>query len=672
MLKNLTILMTTVLLFCSLTIAQSLKLETYGVSPRMITYDLVDDFFEYPYSGLTSVGVGTMVYLKVSTAGSFTNPVWTMPVSPSGSQTTLNNTLAEGNNVIYLKFTPDKTGRYVIEFGDNGVTADITFNSAMYLGVDGGPVTCMNCHNNSLYGFIGNKWQGTGHYSDTERAFNGELSSHFRASCLQCHTTGYDANPTAVNGGFDDYPFEFPAQLGPGVWDQLVQQFPEAMAMARIQCESCHGPGGNHLGQTGNNAIVTNLDAETCGYCHDQGSHHVFPQQWDISVHATGPNVGYAGGRAGCANCHSGSGFVEWIKGGQQPLASAPSAIPITCATCHDPHDATNHAQLRLVSATLTNGYIVDLGNEGRLCITCHKARRDGVDYTNNYLRNLSSHFGPHYSGQGDVLVGKNAVTWGYNVPTSPHLQAIDNACVGCHMGAGPLDEETQKAYIAGGHTFAMRTPDGTANVGVCAPCHGDVGDDFDQKKLYINGIADHDGNGIEEGLQIEVDGLLGQIFELLPNDGAGHLMITDSSVTKVQAQAAWNYLLIKTDRSRGMHNPEFAVELLKLTLGVLKGEISDVAPEDGQIPVSFELAQNYPNPFNPSTTISFSIPKAGEVTLTIYDALGKEVTRLVDDHISAGKYNVEWNAANNASGVYFYRITTNENVQVKKMVLVK
>jgi len=120
------------------------------------------------------------------------------------------------------------------------------------------------------------------------------------------------------------------------------------------------------------------------------------------------------------------------------------------------------------------------------------------------------------------------------------------------------------------------------------------------------------------------------------------------------------------------MHNPEFAVELLKLTLGVLKGEISDVAPEDGQIPVSFELAQNYPNPFNPSTTISFSIPKAGEVTLTIYDALGKEVTRLVDDHISAGRYNVEWNAANNASGVYFYRITTNENVQVKKMVLVK
>lgn len=671
MLKRLTILLGAMVLMCSLTSAQTLRLDTYGVSPRLISFDLVDDFFEYPYNGLTSVGVGTMVYLKVTTTGTFTNPVWTMPVAPSGSNTVLTQTLAEGDNVIYLKFTPDKSGRYVIEFGDQGLTADITFNAAMYLGVNGGSVTCMNCHNNSLYGFIGDKWQQTGHYSDTERGFNGELSSHFRESCLACHSTGYDANPTAVNGGFDDYPFEFPAQLGPGVWDQLVQQYPEAMAMGRIQCESCHGPGGNHYGQTGNNAMVTTLDAENCAWCHDQGTHHNFPAQWDFSVHAKGPNVGYAGGRAGCANCHSGSGFVEWVKGGQQPLTAAPPAIPITCATCHDPHDASNHAQLRLVSATLTNGYEVTLGNEGRLCITCHKARRDGVDYTNNYLRNLSSHFGPHYSAQGDVLTGQNAVTWGYNVPTSPHLQAIENACVGCHMGEGPVDE-AGNFELAGGHTFNMRTEDGVANVGVCEPCHGDVGEDFNEKKLYINGIADHDGDGVDEGLQEEVHGLLETLYELLPNDGAGHLAITDSSVTKVQAQAAWNYLLIEEDRSAGMHNPEFAVELLKLSIGVLKGTISDVAPEDGQIPVEFNLAQNYPNPFNPSTTIKFSIPKASEVSLTIYDALGREVAKLVDEQKAAGTYSVDWNASNNASGIYFYRITTNEHVQVKKMVLVK
>ncbi|MDZ7765396.1 MAG: hypothetical protein U5K00_13375 [Melioribacteraceae bacterium] len=79
-----------------------------------------------------------------------------------------------------------KLVRYVIEFADFGlIQMQVTINAAEYLGVNGGPVTCMNCHNNSQYGFIGDKWRGTGHYSDTERAFNGELSSHFREFCLE-------------------------------------------------------------------------------------------------------------------------------------------------------------------------------------------------------------------------------------------------------------------------------------------------------------------------------------------------------------------------------------------------------------------------------------------------------------------------------------------------------
>ncbi len=670
--KRLTILIGLFFLLSGVMIAQpSLNLETYGVSPRMINYAGADEFFEWPYNGLTSVGTGTMVYFKISTDSTFENPSWTLPVSPDGSGATFAEFLEEGDNVIYAKFTPDLAGRYVIEFGDFGVTTEITLNAAEYLGVNGGSVSCMNCHNNSQWDFVGDKWQGTGHYSDTERAFNGELSSHFRAFCLECHTTGYDANPTAVNGGFDDFEFEFPDSLYPGQWDNLVQQYPEAMAMGRIQCESCHGPGGNHFGQTGNNAMVTTLSADNCARCHDEGSHHVFPQQWDVSQHANPQYAGYAGGRSYCANCHSGSGFVEWVKGGQQPLQEAPPVEAITCAVCHDPHDASNPSQLRLVDATLSNGYEVPLTNEGRLCINCHQGRRDAVDYTDNYLDNLSSHYGPHHGPQGDVLTAQNAVTWGYDVPSSPHLQAIEKACVGCHMGNGPLDE-SEHSVIAGGHTFSMRTPEGEANTLVCEPCHGDVGEDFNEKKLFINGFADHDGDGVEEGLQEEVHGLLEELYALLPNDGAGHLAITDSSVTKVEAQAAFNYLMIEEDRSGGMHNPEFAVELLKLTLGVLKGEISDVAPEDGQIPVQFELAQNYPNPFNPTTTINFSIPKATDVTLTVYDAIGREVTKLVNEQLAAGKHSVDWNASNNASGIYFYRIATDQNVQVKKMVLVK
>lgn len=670
MLKRLTILLGVMLMLGSAALAQTLTLETYGISPR-VADENADDIFEYPYNGLTSVGVGTMVYLKVTADQPFENPTWTLPETPDGSNPTFGDTMTEGDNVIYIQFTPDLSGKYIVEFSDFGLTTEITLNAAMYLGYKGGEIGCLNCHNNSLYDFVGDKWQATGHFSIMERGLDGKLGSHYGESCLSCHSTGYDANPTADNGGFDDREFVFPDSLYEGQWDNMVLQYPDAMGLARIQCESCHGPGSNHYGQTGNNAMVVSLETANCAYCHDDGHYHVYPEQWDVSAHAIGNYVGYAGTRAGCANCHSGSGFVAYVKNGQQPLNEAPPAIEITCATCHDPHDASNPSQLRLVSATLANGYEVPLQNEGRLCINCHQGRRDAKEYTNDYLNNLSSHFGPHYGTQGDLLTGQNAITWGYEVGSSPHLQAIEKACVGCHMAEGSTDE-SGNSQLAGKHTFSMRTPEGEANVLACEPCHGDVGDDFNVKKLYINGIADHDGDGIDEGLQDEVHGLLEELYNLLPNDGAGHLAITDSSVTLLEAQAAYNYLMIEDDRSLGIHNPEFAVELLQLTIGVVKGEINDVAPEDGQIPVSFELSQNYPNPFNPTTTINFSIPKASDVTLTIYDALGREVARLVDEQMAAGKYSVNWNASNNASGIYFYRITTNENVQVKKMVLVK
>ena len=132
MLKRLTILFGMLLVFCIATIAQpTLSLETYGVSPRDVEED-TENFFEYPYNGLTSVGLGTMVYLKVTTDSSFNNPSWTLPTSPATSQATFGDEMAVGDNTIYVKFTPDISGRYVIEFGDFGVTTEITLNAAEY------------------------------------------------------------------------------------------------------------------------------------------------------------------------------------------------------------------------------------------------------------------------------------------------------------------------------------------------------------------------------------------------------------------------------------------------------------------------------------------------------------------------------------------------------------
>jgi len=93
-------------------------------------------------------------------------------------------------------------------------------------------------------------------------------------------------------------------------------------------------------------------------------------------------------------------------------------------------------------------------------------------------------------------------------------------------------------------------------------------------------------------------------------------------------------------------------------------------------IPTEFALSQNYPNPFNPITTIRYQLPISSDVTLKVYDLLGREVAILVDDYKQAGSYEVEFNPASSintpASGIYFYQLKTRNFIQTKKMMLIK
>ena len=96
-----------------------------------------------------------------------------------------------------------------------------------------------------------------------------------------------------------------------------------------------------------------------------------------------------------------------------------------------------------------------------------------------------------------------------------------------------------------------------------------------------------------------------------------------------------------------------------------------------GQLPGSFVLNQNYPNPFNPSTTISFTLQRAGQIKLELFDCLGRLVNVLLDGRLEAGRHAVVWDAtigvrAQAASGVYFYRLTANGQSQSRKMLLLK
>ena len=97
-----------------------------------------------------------------------------------------------------------------------------------------------------------------------------------------------------------------------------------------------------------------------------------------------------------------------------------------------------------------------------------------------------------------------------------------------------------------------------------------------------------------------------------------------------------------------------------------------NIKPISNVIPKSFKLYQNYPNPFNPVTKIKFDIPKSNHVKIIIYNALGKEVATLVNEKLSAGGYEVDWNASGNPSGVYYYKLETEEFTKTRKIVLLK
>jgi hypothetical protein len=100
--------------------------------------------------------------------------------------------------------------------------------------------------------------------------------------------------------------------------------------------------------------------------------------------------------------------------------------------------------------------------------------------------------------------------------------------------------------------------------------------------------------------------------------------------------------------------------------------DVTGISQQNNQIAEGFSLSQNYPNPFNPSTKISFSIPKASFVKMAVYDVTGKEVEVLVNENISAGSFEVDFNASKLTSGVYFCKITAGDFTDVKKMILTK
>ena len=96
------------------------------------------------------------------------------------------------------------------------------------------------------------------------------------------------------------------------------------------------------------------------------------------------------------------------------------------------------------------------------------------------------------------------------------------------------------------------------------------------------------------------------------------------------------------------------------------------VNSETNPLPTEFTLYQNYPNPFNSTTTFAFDLPSNGPVTMQLFDITGRLAATPLSGNLTAGHYNINWDANSFASGIYFYRLKTDNNIQTRKLTLIK
>lgn len=722
MIRRFTILILAVV-FSSALLAQTvvkIDLAIIGVSPRDVAKSTTD-IYTFASTGLNNVGVGGQIYLQASIIGKkFGTVTYTLTRRPSGSTSVIGTTKdIRNDSTQVITYTPDKVGAYEITVTDGGYTKTVTFNAQKYLGymntmVAGADtkVNCKTCHSSYVA-----KWEKTNHSTLFTKAMSATPgisgpADHYSNNCVKCHTTGYDANPTALNDGFDDLGWVYPTTVTSNTYNELLTKYPEAMKRGNIQCESCHGPAGGHLGSTSDFRIQATFDADVCAFCHDSGTNHIFPEQWDASLHSGATAYPSGAGREQCVRCHTGKGFAQFTQGIQytDPYFDV-SYTPITCAGCHDPHDATNERQLRRTKTELYFTNVADTTKPlykevtgfgmGTVCVNCHQSRSEAQAALK---ASISSRFGPHYANQGDMIYGNNLLELGgFKLTKTNHIGYTGNACVTCHMytGTSVIDGKVKQW---GGHSFSMSTfkkdasgnfilgPDHRRvkdedNMQACAPCHGNTfGPNFKDVKFFINNKGDHDNDGIVEGLQLEIEGMVGKVMAELGKipgvafsaeygqwiDGKFKAFpVPSSKWTKTQLQAYWNSISVHNDKSGGIHNPKYAVSAMKGAMTLLKIPVG-VEEEIGTVPTTFALYQNYPNPFNPTTNIKFSLPKTGNVKLVVYDAVGREVATLVNNTLVAGTHTIQFNANGLASGIYLCKIETRDFVKVNKMLLVK
>ena len=563
---------------------------------------------------------------------------------PPGSAAVLSDATTQNPD-----FTPDVPGTYALAVTDLATNKPVSLTilagtwKGMITGQDaqGLPIpdpACMQCHVQGTPHFdLFTPWKKTGHAEIFTQNVN-TPAGHYTAACISCHSVGYNATPVK-NGGIDDAA-DFSTFLtsgllthgDPGNWSKILSDFPATARLANIQCENCHGPQDSVAHTKKDNSRIS-LSSDVCGSCHGEPARHGRFQQWQLSKHANYEVAVAEGTDPTCGKCHSAQGFIAWADKSFSTDAltvtwTTEDVHPQTCQTCHDPHSIgttsggpETNATVRVSGKTplLMAGFTATNVGRAAICMTCHNGRRDLRDDAHFNAADASR--APHEGPQADILMGQNM--YFTKVGTRGFHSLVEDSCVTCHMEktAPPAD----LSYQLGGtnHTFYASTT-------ICSKCHTEITAESVQGPVEakLESLQSEMQTAIKTIMQTQIR--LGNAIDLggvktvksasdiagvefIESHGRQGVTVSLADGTKVPdlalnavkvvrpagsavelyavadptiAKAGWNYFMVHSDKSKGVHNPAFVNSALDISLFAVKTiNASATTPNAGSNP---------------------------------------------------------------------------------------
>ncbi|MFO1487670.1 MAG: multiheme c-type cytochrome [Verrucomicrobiota bacterium] len=452
-----------------------------------------------------------------------------------------------------------------------------------------GATACAECHAG-----IQSTELKTGHAVAYDAINN--LGQGKNASCLPCHTVGYN-----LTTGF-----------------KVVNNVVTTTHLKGVQCESCHGPGGNHAANPDDPITRPRIEiaAEVCGGCHSGPKNPTF-DEWKTTGHAiVSEDMNDPGRIETCGRCHSGSSRLAQLDGLRgSSLTNAvhgDANIGITCAVCHEPHRVRSFTNVlngvfRFTNA-LTGQFITftnrELGavytNQLRTAIASTKdfylTTTDVL--TNKFDRNINAcaqchnHRGaswtstsrpPHHSPQYNLLLGTVGELSSGAAPNLPSTHSrIEQQCVSCHMETSPHQDGPPEVAAVTGHKFAADS------YGMCAACHKDA--TTAQGLVTFAKFATNyriqllkswlDAWALMKGPNALVTKYGARAWEYttpgeLSPGGSGPDATEQAQIPNNIKKARFNLYLVLHDGSSGIHNAPYSAQLLDTALTWVQDEVN-------------------------------------------------------------------------------------------------